>query len=500
MTPPFQHSFAEQLEGFYAQSPPEPSKEPTLIYLNRPLAEQLSIGLDDDALLGLLSGNKLPNNTNPIAQTYAGHQFGQFNPQLGDGRALILGELNDKNGAPHDLCLKGSGRTPYSRGGDGKAALGPMLREVLIAEAMHALGIPTTRSLAVVGTGENVFREPIQPGAILTRTAASHIRIGSFQFFAARDQNDKVMQLADYSITRHYTELADIAEPSKKYSGFLKAVCERQATTIAKWMSVGFVHGVMNTDNMLISGETVDYGPCAFMDRYDPNTVFSSIDHASRYAYQNQPSIALWNLARFAECLIPIMAEQNQDNTEAMVELVKHELSNFQSFYQNEYLELFSKKLGLDLNIDSNARNKLIADWLHLLETQQVDFTNAFRALADAIDVTPESLESMFQDNSVLEAWLTDWRAQLKKSEKNTAVIINTMNANNPWIIPRNHLVEEALQVASDAKHYKTFEYLLEALESPFDQPDFDTQPNKEALTQPASASFNDRFRTFCGT
>ena len=503
MTPPFQHSFADQLEGFYAQSSPALSKEPKLIYLNKTLTDELCLELGDDALLGLLSGNQLPKNTNSIAQAYAGHQFGQFNPQLGDGRALILGELEDKNGTLHDLCLKGSGRTPFSRGGDGKAALGPMLREVLIAEAMHALDIPTTRSLAVLTTGEDVYRQSIEPGAILARTAASHIRIGTFQFFAARGLNDKVKQLADYTIARHYPELSEITDPQEKYLDLLKLVCERQAKTIAKWMSVGFVHGVMNTDNMLISGETIDYGPCAFMDAYNPDTVFSSIDHAGRYAYKNQPSIAQWNLARFAECLIPIMSSETQQDTDSLIALVKHELTNFESFYQAEYLKIFSRKLGLDENINSEARKQLVDDWLQLLESQQADFTNAFRILSDAIDVTPTSLSNLFKESNALEEWLGRWRAQLKRSENNTRSIVDTMNNNNPWIIPRNHFVEEALQAAIDPKgsiDLSLFRELLDALENPFEQPNFKKYPYKEALTQPASASFNNGFMTFCGT
>ena len=483
------HSYAEKLPGFYASNKPEACSSPTLIYFNESLANQLNINLERDQLTDLLSGNNLPENTRSIAQAYAGHQFGQFNPQLGDGRALILGELVDINGHKHDLCLKGSGRTQFSRGGDGKAALGPMLREVLIAEAMHALGIPTTRSLAVVSTGDYVFREGPLPGAVLTRTASSHIRIGTFQFFAARGMDDEVKQLADYSIKRHYPEIQGIDSHTEKYLAFLRKVCERQAKTIAQWMSVGFIHGVMNTDNMLISGETIDYGPCAFLDAYNPNAVFSSIDHGGRYAYKNQPAIAQWNLTRFAECLIPLISS----DAETAIEQAKSVLSEFEENYQKELLMLFSKKIGISSN-NKNAPD-LIQSWLYMLEAQKIDFTNAFRGLSSAAEGSSTELDKLFDDFSELDLWLKQWRSALNDENKTEKEIADQLKQTNPWIIPRNHLVEAALEEAEEEKKYDKFELLLPLLEKPFDE-----QTGNETLTQPASAAFNQSFKTFCGT
>lgn len=484
-----QHSYAEQLPGFYSSNEPEVCSNPEIIYFNEPLAEQLNIRLDRASLTKLLSGNQLPDTAQPIAQAYAGHQFGQFNPQLGDGRALILGELIDADGYRHDLCLKGSGRTQFSRGGDGKAALGPMLREVLIAEAMNALTIPTTRSLAVVTTGDYVFRDGPLAGAILARTASSHIRIGTFQFFAARGMDKEVKQLADYSIERHYPELQAIDTPAEKYLALLKKVCERQAKTIAQWMSIGFIHGVMNTDNMLISGETIDYGPCAYMDAYDPNAVFSSIDHGGRYAYKNQPAIAQWNLARFAECLIPLTGE----DTKIAVEQAKEILGYFEKAYQKELLNHYSKKLGL-CNSNKSAPD-LIQSWLSMLETQQIDFTNAFRGLASAAEGNPTKLDKLFDDFEELDHWLQRWRSALHNENKTELDIAEQLKQTNPWIIPRNHLVEAALEEAQEEKDFEKFELLLSMLENPFE-----AQIGFDAFTEPASASFNQSFKTFCGT
>ncbi len=490
----FDNSYAEQLEGFYAASEPVTVPSPKLLYFNHALAEQM--GLDslpaDDKLASIFSGNALPAGARPIAQVYAGHQFGQFNPQLGDGRALIIGEILDRQQQRIDICLKGSGQTPFSRGGDGKAALGPMLREVLIAEAMYALGIPTTRSLAVVGTGEKVFRDLPEPGAVLTRTAASHIRIGTFAFFAAREQYDKVKQLANYCIVRHDPALSD---DNAKYLKFLQACIERQAQLIAQWMGVGFIHGVMNTDNMTIAGETIDYGPCAFMENYDPKTVFSSIDHQGRYAYGNQPAIAQWNLARLAETLLPLI-DEDKDRS---VELATEALNAFADQYQLALRKIMRQKLGL-LNRDERHNNEddaLLNDWLDLLEQQQVDFTLAFRALCDAANGQRASFLNLFSDHSPVEQWLARWEqcAQNQSNEVNNRDRVQAMLAINPWIIPRNHKVEEALRAASDLNDFSLFETLLVALQKPFEE-----QPDFAGFAQPANIAFTQSYKTFCGT
>lgn len=496
----FDNSYARELKGFYESSLPSASAAPELVYFNSSLANQLQLNqqnLNAAELADIFSGNRLPEHAEPIAQAYAGHQFGQFNPQLGDGRALILGEILDNDKNRFDICLKGSGKTPYSRGGDGKAALAAMLREVLIAEAMHALGIPTTRSLAVVGTGEQVFRDPPQPGAVLTRTAASHIRIGTFQFFAAREQYDKVKTLADYSISRHDSDLID---DKQRYVKFLRAVINRQASLIAKWMGVGFIHGVMNTDNITIAGETIDYGPCAFMENYDPKAVFSSIDHQGRYAYGNQPAIAQWNLARLAETLIPLI---DSDKDKA-VEIATEELNGFALAYQNQLRKVMRQKLGLKADNQSlnDTDDKLVTDWLDLLEKNTVDFTLAFRSLCDMADGNSEKLLDLFADKPDVELWLAEWQ---KRCKSEGALWGNTDSANesranamrkvNPWIIPRNHRVEEALQAASDLNNFSLFENLLAALEQPYIE-----QTKFESLAIPASASFTDNYRTFCGT
>ena len=491
----FDNSYANRLEGFYASSQPAQCPAPQLLYFNPALAAQLGLDTstaDNNELAQVFSGNRLPKNAQPIAQAYAGHQFGQFNPQLGDGRALIIGEALDTDNNRFDLCLKGSGQTPFSRGGDGKAALGPMLREVLIAEAMHALGIPTTRSLAVVGTGEAVYRDPPQPGAILTRTAASHIRIGSFQFFAAREQYDNVQKLADYSIARHDTELIDDDE---KYLKFLRAVIARQAGLIAQWMGVGFIHGVMNTDNITIAGETIDYGPCAFMEGYSPKTVFSSIDHQGRYAYGNQPAIGQWNLTRLAETLLPLI-DSDKDKAVAMA---TEELNGFALAYQTQLRCIMRQKLGLQNN-DQNLNNDddlLVNDWLDLLERNHVDYTLAFRGLCDVAEGNRDAIDALFKKRNLVDPWLAQWRSRcefesdLSSGNERAAA----MRKVNPWIIPRNHKVEEALQAASDVSDFSLFEGLLDALEKPFE-----VQLSREGFALPASADFTDSYQTFCGT
>lgn len=509
----FDNSYANQLEGFYADSQPDRASKPKLVYFNHTLARQLGLNTEDnnnDTLAQLLSGNALPDNAHPIAQTYAGHQFGQFNPQLGDGRALIIGEHLDNNNNRFDIAFKGSGRTPYSRGGDGKAGLAQMLREVLIAEAMHALDIPTTRSLAVVSTGDSVHRDQLIPGAILTRVAASHIRIGTFQFFAARKQHNDVRKLADYSIARHYTGLMrpDLINDDQRYVKFLRGVIKRQASLIAKWMGVGFIHGVMNTDNMTIAGETIDYGPCAFMEAYDPNSVFSSIDHQGRYAYQNQPTIAQWNLARFAETLLPLI----NTNTEEAVEIATEELNAFSVHYDRHWLSIMRKKLGItttDIDNQTETDRELITSWLTLLETNKVDFTLAFHRLTQIVknnaaeDLTQENAETalltaLFEQQDEIQNWLQQWYKRLTPDASSTKEYTDSakiMCANNPWIIPRNHRVEEALLKANESNDLTYFTNLLTALQNPFT-----VQQSLQALAEPASIAFTDRYQTFCGT
>ena len=381
----FDNTFARELPGCYAAWKPATAPAPALLFLNRGLADEL--GLDAADLAGpegaaLFAGNTLPEGAEPLAQAYAGHQFGGFSPQLGDGRALLLGEVIDRRGQRRDIAFKGSGRTPFSRGGDGKAAVAPMLREVLIGEAMHALGIPSTRALAVVATGELVYREAALPGAILTRVAASHLRVGTFQFFAARGEIDKLRLLAEYTIARHDPALA--GTPGR-HLALLRAVAGRQARLVAQWMNVGFIHGVMNTDNMTISGETIDYGPCAFMEAYDPATVFSSIDHGGRYAYGNQPHIARWNLARLAEALLPLMADGDDEAAvQQAVADVTAVIDAFPAWYAEALLQGQRAKLGLQRAADDVGDTALAEDWLALLQQHGVDFTLAWRRLADA--------------------------------------------------------------------------------------------------------------------
>ncbi|MDP1674167.1 MAG: YdiU family protein [Burkholderiales bacterium] len=497
----FDNSYARDLEGLYVPWKAAEVPQPKLIRLNHALAVEL--GLDAQALdspegAQLFSGNRLPEGTAAIAQAYAGHQFGGFSPQLGDGRALLLGEVIDKQGRRRDIAFKGSGRTPFSRGGDGKAALGPVLREYLIGEAMHALGIPTTRALAAVTTGEFVRRERNLPGAVLTRVAASHIRVGTFQFATARGDKALLKKLADYVIDRHYPEIRGADKP---YFGLLRALCERQAALIARWMNVGFIHGVMNTDNVTLSGETIDYGPCAFMDRYDPNTVFSSIDEHGRYAYVNQPPIANWNLARFAEALLPLLiGESGGEQGKAEERAVEHAmeiLGDFQSCYEKHWLAGMRGKLGLTREEDGDL--ELAQDFLAGMEGQGVDFTQAFRRLADAAEATDASregwLRQLYADDNKLDAWLPRWRARINAEGGDPAKRAQAMRAVNPVYIPRNHKVEEALDAAVELGNYGPFEKLLAVLEEPFSE-----KPEWAAYAEPAAAETSAGYRTYCGT
>jgi uncharacterized protein YdiU (UPF0061 family) len=488
----FDNSYARDLKEFAVPWRPAAVPEPESLFFNRELGGEL--GLDVDALAGaagaaLFAGNALPEGAEPIAQAYAGHQFGGFSPQLGDGRAVLLGEVVDRNGERRDIAMKGSGRTPFSRGGDGKAAIGPMLREVLIGEAMHALGIPTTRALAVVATGEPVFREEVLPGAVLTRVAASHIRVGTFQFFAVRGDFERVRQLAEYTIARHDPAL--VGAP-RRFLGLLENVAERQAALIARWMNVGFIHGVMNTDNMTISGETIDYGPCAFVEAYDPGAVFSSIDTHGRYAFGNQPEIARWNLARFAETLLPLIADEPAEAVRLAMEVI----DAFPARYAAHQLAGQRAKLGIDAGGDAVADGALVADWLALLQSQHVDFTLAWRRLADAAAGDDAMLRALFVDAAVLDGWLARWRDRAARDGGDASERAAGMRRASPWIIPRNHRVEEALAAASaNERDLAPFERLLDAVRRPYDE-----EPGLAFYAEPAPADVTACYRTFCGT
>jgi len=497
----FDNSFARELQGFYVPQRSAVVRAPRLLFLNESLAEELGLdltSLDDTARAAVFAGNTLPDGAEPLAQAYAGHQFGGFSPQLGDGRALLLGEVIDRHGRRRDIAFKGSGRTPFARGGDGKAAIGPMLREVLVSEAMHALGIPTTRALAVAATGEQVYRERVLPGAVLTRVAASHIRVGTFEFYASRGDLERVRKLAEYTIARH--DSAHVTTP-QPFLALLRNVAERQAALIAQWMNVGFIHGVMNTDNMTLSGETIDYGPCAFMEAYNPAAVFSSIDHQGRYAYGNQPNIACWNLARLAETLVPLLS----DDPEQAVAIATEVIVAFPAQYRRYVLRGQRTKLGLRRGDpdDDSADATLVEDWLTLLSAQQVDFTLGWRRLADAAAGNEAPLRALFADARAPDAWLARWRARCASETANaqySAAIAGierakAMRSVNPNVIARNHRVEEALAAASDEGNLAPFQRLLDALRQPYEE-----THELAPYAEPASAAVTATYRTFCGT
>jgi protein adenylyltransferase len=485
----FDNTYARDLDGFYL--PWQGAKVPTpqIVKLNGELAREL--GLDPEALdtpqgADMLAGSVAPEGSTPLAQVYAGHQFGGFSPQLGDGRALLLGEVIDTHGQRRDIQLKGSGRTPFSRGGDGKAVLGPILREYLIGEAMHALGIPTTRALAAVTTGENVMRDGRKPGAVLARVAASHLRVGTFQYFAARGENDKVKQLADYAIARHFPELATSDNP---YLALLSRVIEVQAALVAKWLNVGFVHGVMNTDNVTISGETIDYGPCAFLDAYDPNAVFSSIDREARYAYGNQPAIAQWNLARFAETLLVLI---DPDDTDNAVRLATNEVNAMDTRFRKLRLEGLRAKIGLTSSEDGDS--DLVRDMFVAMEGQDVDFTMFFRRLADAATGQDDGVKALFGDAAGITVWIGQWQDRVLRDPQSPEQRAQAMNRVNPVYIPRNHQVEKVLEAAENNADYAPFVKLLDVLSDPFRKRD-----GLEEYETPAPDDFG-TYQTFCGT
>jgi uncharacterized protein YdiU (UPF0061 family) len=483
-------SYARLPERFFARVSPTPVAMPRLLTFNHALGAELGLdmgGLDAEALARLYCGNDVPRGSEPIAMAYAGHQFGQFVPQLGDGRAILLGEAQGRDGARYDIQLKGCGRTPYSRDGDGRAALGPVLREYLVSEAMHALGIPATRALAAVATGESVFRETALPGAVFTRVAASLVRVGTFQYFAARGDVEGVRQLADYVIGRHYPDAKNGEQP---YLALLRAVSNAQASLIASWMQVGFIHGVMNTDNMAVSGETIDFGPCAFMDAYDPAAVFSSIDGAGRYAYGNQPHAAAWNLARFAETLLPLIEPQ----AERAVELASEVISTFSGRFTEALLSGLRRKLGLAAREDGDGA--LAEDLLDAMQRNQADFTLTFRRLCDAAEREHEDaqLHPLFANPRDYDDWAARWRARLNREASGAQARAAAMRQVNPAFIPRNHRIEQVIQAAVESRDFAPFAELSTVLAQPYQ-----AREGFESYADPPLPGER-VLRTFCGT
>jgi len=489
----FDNSYARLPDRFYARLAPTPIREPRLVKLNDRLAQHL--GLDPQELssatgIEILSGNRVPADASPLAMAYAGHQFGAWAPQLGDGRAILLGGVVDRHGVRHDIELKGAGRTPFSRMGDGRAALGPVLREYIVSEGMAALGIPSTRALYVVTTGEAVYRERTLPGAILTRVARSHVRVGTFEFFSGRGDVEALRSLADYVIERHYP---DIAEAAKPYRALLDAVAKRQAELVARWMLVGFIHGVMNTDNCSIAGDTIDYGPCAFMDGYHPHTVFSSIDHQGRYAYGNQPRIALWNLARLAQTLLPLLGDDDQ---RAVAE-AQEAIDAYPRYYETAWRAGMARKLGLNEIRDDDI--DLAQDLLTIMAENGADFTLTCRGLCELSVADPGAEEEttirpLYADPGAFDSWALRWRRRLAEEVRDQGERRGAMRTANPAFIPRNHLVEKAIRSAVDEADHATFGELMTVLADPFED-------------QPAHASYAEPPRpeevvhqTFCET
>jgi uncharacterized protein YdiU (UPF0061 family) len=486
----FDNTYARLPERFYARLAPTPVVAPRLVQLNAALAAQLELDPEELASpegVEVLAGNRVPEGAEPVALAYAGHQFGHFVPQLGDGRAILLGEAVGRDGVRRDIQLKGSGPTPFSRSGDGRAALGPVLREYLVSEAMAALGLPTTRALAVVTTGEAVQRETALPGAVLTRVAASHIRVGTFQYFAARGDLEAVRLLADHAIARHYPEAAQAEQP---YRTLLDGVVARQARLVAGWLLIGFIHGVMNTDNTSIAGETIDYGPCAFMDAYDPAAVFSSIDQFGRYAYGSQPRIAQWNLARLAEVLLPLLGEDEEQGMAS----AREALAAFGQHFNAAYLGGLRSKIGLSTEHEGDAA--LTRELLTCMAESSADFTLTFRRLCDAAE-GPQgdaAMRELFADAGAYDAWAVRWRQRLMEESGDPQLRSAAMRAVNSAVIPRNHLVEAALSAAVEREDFGPFQELLEVLSRPYeDRPGFEryaAPPGPDARV----------YQTFCGT
>ena len=480
---PFDNSYARLPDGFFARQAPTPVPAPRLVRLNETLARQL--GLDPDRLaapegVAILAGNAIPEGAEPLAMAYAGHQFGNWVPQLGDGRAVLLGEIIGRDGLRYDIHLKGAGRTPFSRGGDGRAVLGPVLREYIVSAAMEALGVPTTRALAAVTTGQDIMRRGLHPGAVLTRIAQSHVRIGTFEFFARRGDGEAVRRLADYVIARHYPDAARAAQP---YRALLDAVIARTAALVARWQQIGFIHGVMNTDNMSIAGETIDYGPCAFMDTYDPATVFSSIDAQGRYAYGNQPRIAHWNLVRLAETLLPLLG----DSEEAAVASAQEALDAFPGRFEATALAGFRRKLGFFEDREGDAA--LLQELLDAMAEGKADFTLTFRRLSDSADAA----RALFETPTRFDSWALKWQQRLAQESRSADARRAAMRAVNPAYIPRNHRVEAAL-AAAEAGDLGLTDELLAVLAKPFDE--------RPALARYADPPLPDEVvtATFCGT
>ena len=487
----FDNSYARLPEHFFARLSPTPVSTPRLVKINDDLANHLKLDplvLASTEGVQILAGNYIPGDAEPLAMAYAGFQFGGWSPQLGDGRAILLGEVIDRDGIRRDIQLKGCGRTPFSRNGDGRAALGPVLREYIVSEAMHALGVPTTRALAAVTTGEQVQRERFLPGAVLARVARSHIRVGTFQFFAARQDIEALRLLADHVIDRHYP---DAREDQRPYLALLDAVINAQASLVARWKLIGFIHGVMNTDNTSICGETIDYGPCAFMDTYHPSTVYSSIDHGGRYAYANQAPIAHWNLAGFAQTLIPLI---DTDSAQSL-ELAQDRVNTFPAKFETAYNEGAREKLGLEMSKQSDST--LMEELLATMADNQADFTLVFRRLSrlarddDSLD---DAVRELFKDPAAFDRWAVQWRARLRDESRGDLKRCTQMQAVNPAYIPRNHRVEEVIRAAEDNGSFGPFERLHEVLQKPFDEQqtnvEFQKPPQPEEIVQ----------ATFCGT
>jgi serine/tyrosine/threonine adenylyltransferase len=477
----FDNTYSKLPDTFKETISPVPVKDPSVVILNEELATNLNLNfsnVDKKEIAKILSGNTLPAGSNTIAQAYAGHQFGHFT-MLGDGRAILIGEHLSNENKRYDIQFKGSGKTSFSRGGDGRAVLGPMLREYLISEAMHSLKIPTTRSLSVVKTGENVVREKLQKGAILTRVASSHIRVGTFQYIAANKNLEELKILLDYTVDRHFPE---IKSSNNKALDLLNVVMEKQCQLVVNWMRVGFIHGVMNTDNMSISGETIDYGPCAFMDQYDPKTVFSSIDQFGRYAYSNQPIIVKWNLARFAECIIPLIDK----NITSAIKVATETINNFEKIYENKWLNMMRDKIGL-FGEDKNDK-KLIMDLLNWMEKNKVDYTNTFCHLMN-IKIS----NNKDYDKREFHNWLFEWKKRLNFNNTSSKKYLDLMRSSNPLVIPRNYKVEEALKNASE-NNMELFDKLLMFLKNPYvDQKNIYTYQSLAPITEK-------KYQTYCGT
>jgi len=481
---------------FYKQSKPVPVAAPSLIKFNPELAVLMGLSIDDSDLVEstmIFSGNRVPEGSAPLAMAYSGSQFGSFNPQLGDGRAIYLGEVNTAGGESFDIQLKGSGKTAYSRNGDGRSALGPVLREYLVSEAMHKLGVPTTRALAAVSTGEEVARETLAPGGVLTRVASSFIRVGTFQYFASKGDIKSIRMLADYVIERNFKT---ILGRENQYLEFLKLVVERQASLIANWMHLGFIHGVMNTDNMSVAGETIDYGPCAFMDEFNHNQVYSFIDRGGRYAYSNQPPIGLWNLTRLAECLVPLLS----GDTDIAVDQAKGVLQSYEEKYQKSWLTGMRKKIGLTDNDDHNTDHqdkKLIDSLFEIMQLNHADFTLTFFYLS-RLNIKPsendDEMKSLFDKPELLEVWLVKWRNRLSNEKQTDVTRHLSMQSVNPVYIPRNHMIEAVIRAAEDNNDFTLFHEMNRVLEKPFilqeGMDEYMLPPDPEQVVE----------NTFCGT